>query len=287
MGVRTILRFVEKSGGKTIPLVAAPYLGEVGRRLCAESGVSWLDLSGNAHLVAPNLRVIIEGKPNLFKSVGRPPSLFAPKSSRIARRLLMDPKGSFTQRALARAAGLDEGFTSKIVSRLEQQQLVTRSENGEVGLADFKILLEAWREAYDFSKHSVFRGHLAARSSDEVLRRLSEGLNRAGIEYAATGLAGAWLLDPFVGYRLVVLYVAQAPSDETQRAIGFREEKSGENIWLVTPNDPGVFHGSTDQKGVRCVHPIQAYLDLKDHPERSAEASERLLKKFLSEEHHV
>ena len=37
-------------GKKVIPLVAVPYMGEVGRQLCAEAGVNWLDFSGNAHL---------------------------------------------------------------------------------------------------------------------------------------------------------------------------------------------------------------------------------------------
>ena len=53
MAVRSVRRFVEKSREKLIPLVATPYIGEVGQRLCQEAGVGWLDLSGNAHLVGP------------------------------------------------------------------------------------------------------------------------------------------------------------------------------------------------------------------------------------------
>ena len=63
-----------------IPLVAVPYMGDVGRRLCEDAGVAWLDLSGNAHIVAEGLRVVISGRPNRFKRRGRPPSAFAPKS---------------------------------------------------------------------------------------------------------------------------------------------------------------------------------------------------------------
>ena len=106
MAVRAVRRFVEKSREKLIPLVAAPFIGEVGQRLCAEAGVGWLDLSGNAHLVAPGLRVNIEGKPNQFKRAGRPRSLFAPKSSRIARWLLIEPERAFSQRELAKVGGL-------------------------------------------------------------------------------------------------------------------------------------------------------------------------------------
>jgi hypothetical protein len=287
MAVRSVRRFVEETREKLIPLVAAPYIGEVGRRLCQEAEVGWLDLSGNAHLVAPGLRVDIEGKPNRFKRPGRPRSSFAPKSSRIARWLLIEPKRAFSQRELAKVADLDEGFTSRIVRQLEEQRLVAREESGAVKVADYDALLEAWREAYDFSKHEIARGHVAARSGDATLRHLAEHLKQAGTEYAATGLAAAWLLDKFAGFRLVVLYVKQLPALEAQQAMGFREESRGENVWLVVPNDQGVFHGAAEREGIRCAHPVQVYLDLKNHPERAAEAAEQLRKNVLSGEGHA
>jgi hypothetical protein len=33
-----------------IPLIAVPYMGRSGMDLCKEHGVSWIDLSGNAHI---------------------------------------------------------------------------------------------------------------------------------------------------------------------------------------------------------------------------------------------
>jgi DNA-binding MarR family transcriptional regulator len=282
MAANQAKKFAAHFKKKSIPLVAVPYMGEVGRRVCEEAQVSWLDLSGNAHLFGPpGLRVHIEGKPNLFKRPGRPRSVFAPKSARLARCLLTEPDHAMTQRELANASGLDEGFTSRIVRQLEAEHLVERQPNGAVKVADLNALLEAWREAYDFSRHHIVRGHIAARSSDEVLRRLAGSLKRGRVEHAATGLAGAWLLNQFAGFRLVVFYVAQLPSAEAQQTMGFREESRGENVWLVVPNDEGVFHGATEHGGIRCVHPVQVYLDLKDHPERSAEAAEQLRRDIL------
>lgn len=287
LAARSLKGLAEQRKQKSVPLLVVPYMGEVGRRLCAETGVCWLDLSGNAHLVAPGLRVNIEGKPNQFKRPGRPRSLFAPKSARIARRLLLEPARAFTQRELARVSGLDEGFTSRIVRQLEAQRLVARESNGAVRVADFGALLDAWREAYDFSRHHIVRGHVAARSGDDALRQVSAQLGRSGIEHAATGLAAAWRLEPFAGFRLVVLYVARIPSAEAREALGFQEESRGENVWLVVPNDEGVFHGAAERGGIRCVSPVQVYLDLKDHPERSAEAAEQLRQKFFSKDGHA
>src|SRR5438067_2453453 len=38
---------------RAVPMVAVPFMGEVGRRLCEAAEVSWIDLSGNAHIIAP------------------------------------------------------------------------------------------------------------------------------------------------------------------------------------------------------------------------------------------
>ena len=87
----------------------------------------------------------IEGKPNQFKRPGRPRSVIAPKSARIVRRLLIEPVSTFTQRALAKAAVLDEGFTSRIVHQLGEQRLVARDAANELKVADYDSLLDAWR----------------------------------------------------------------------------------------------------------------------------------------------
>jgi len=53
-------------------------------------------------------------------------------------------------------------------------------------------------------------------------------------------------------------------------------------LWLVVPNDTGVFQGAVEKDGIRCVHPAQVYVDLKDHPERAAEAADRLRAELLT-----
>lgn len=249
--------------------------------------MGWFDLSGNGHLETPGLRVHVEGKPNAFKRPGRPRSVFAPKSARIARWLLTHPSERFSQEALARATSMGKGFVSRIVRRLAELSLVLRDPAGEVRPRDPKAMLEAWREAYDFSKHEIVRGHLPARSSDEVLRRLHEGLAGAGVPHAATGLAGAWLWTGFAGFRLVAMYVVETAEGAWRRDVGFHEVERGENVWLVKPNDTGVFDGATEREGIPCVHPVQVYLDLKNHPERSAEAAEALRQQQLTFPSHA
>ncbi len=261
---------------KAVPLVAVPFMGEVGRRVCEDSGVAWLDLSGNAHIVAKGLRVVVEGRPNRFRSAGRPANLFAPKSSRVVRWMLIHPGRAFRQRELAQATGVDEGFVSRIVRRLEREQYVIRDDDSAVRPRDHDLLLDAWREAYDFSRHTVHRGHIVTRSGDALLKSACKAFARQGIDYAATGLAAAWILTRFAAFRTATIYLTDDPSRAVLEKLGFRSDPRGANLWLVVPNDEGVFHGSASRNGVRCVHPVQAYLDLKAHPERADEAAERL-----------
>jgi len=60
------------------------------------------------------------------------------------------------------------------------------------------------------------------------------------------------------------------------------QTKAGANIWLIAPNDDGVFAGASERDGaIRCVHPVQVYLDLKSHPERARAAAEAVRRKYL------
>jgi hypothetical protein len=280
----SLIRFNEKGRDNRkdgIPLLVVPYMGETGRRLCEEHEIAWLDLSGNARIKAPGLLINVEGKPNRFKSTGRPPNLFAPKSARIARQFLIQPDRALTQRELSQAADLDEGYTSRIVRRFEGTGLIVRDEKGLLKPKDPEQLFDAWQEAYDFMRHRVIKGYVAARSGEELLHKIAGVLEKQAPGYAATGLGAAWLYSHFANFRLATFYLPSAPGNELFKALGFHEDEKGANTWLIVPNDEGVFHSSEVREGIRCAHPVQVYLDLKDQPERASEAASRLRQDYL------
>lgn len=269
------------AGPRAVPLVAVPYMGEVGARVCGEHKVSFVDLSGNAEINAPGLRIHVAGKPNRFIQRGRPSSVFAPKSSRIARLMLQAPQRPWRQSELADAGQLDPGYVSRICKRLEEDRLVERSEDGAIRPRDPELLLEAWQAEYDIRRHDIRMGHVPAQTGDELVRRLVEVVGELSIPYALTGLAAAWLLAPFAAYRLVTLYLRKPPSDKLLQRLKWHEEKRGANLWLIRPNDEGVFHSVQAVGGAECVSPVQAYLDLRSLPERAEEAAEHLRKERL------
>jgi DNA-binding MarR family transcriptional regulator len=280
-----------------IPVVAVPYMGDVGRNICEKSAVNWIDLSGNAHLSAPGLLVHVEGRPNLFKHAGRPADVFAPKSSRIVRALLANYHSAWSLKGLERRTQIDPGLASRVIGRLEADGLIQglhRKSDGRleaVRATNPGLLLDAWRAEYKFFRHDVVQGHVPARSGEELLRELNQRLSEARIEHSATGLGAAWLFTHFADFRLVTFYVRERP-ETFLSAIGLRQDPRGANVWLVVPNDDGVFQETRTHRdydaaaeesdsGIRCVHPVQVYIDLKDHPERATEAAAELRNRLL------
>ena len=156
-----------------------------------------------------------------------------------------------------------------------------RDNQGSLRPSDPNHLLDVWLDAYDFSKHQIIKGHIAARSGEELLKRITEILAERQIDYAATGLAGAWQYTHFAMFRLATFYLADPPGKNLFDLLHFREDDRGANTWLVVPNDNGVFHGSLTCDDIVCVHPVQIYLDLKWHPERAKEAAEIVHKESL------
>lgn len=272
-------RIAGSTAAATVPLVVVPYMGPTGQAMCGAAGVSWFDLSGNADIRTPRLRVRILGRPNAYARPGRPTSLFAPRSARLARVLLQDATRRYAAGELVALTGLSRGYLSRLLPRYEEAGFVERSSAGRevhVQASSPDRLLDAWCAAEDFARHTVLRGHVAARGGEELLTELTTVLAREKTPYAVTGLAAAWLWEPFATFRTVTLYLAEWPTPKLQADLGFHEGARGSNTWLVVPADEGVFSATAELGGVRCVSPVQTYIDLKGQPERADEAAEEL-----------
>jgi len=253
-------RLPTASSAAIVPVLVVPYMGEAGRRVCEEEGLAWLDRSGNASIRAPGLRILMRGHENRFKKRGRKATPFAPQASRIARQFLLDDNRSYTQKQLVEATGLDQGFVSRVLRRMEEDHLLARRAR-QYEVTDRTLLLSSWQEVYDFTKHRVIKGHIAARSSEDLTAVLSTAFQNEGLTSAATGLAGAWLLTRFASFRLVTFYLNHEPPREVLAQLGFRDQERGANTWIVIPNDKGVFFGRQERDGIWSAHPVQVYLD--------------------------
>jgi hypothetical protein len=261
-----------------IGVLVVPYMTDAGAKVASEHGLNWLDLSGNAHIRSENLLLSRSGRANAFRPRGRPSSAFAPKSARVARTLLQDPRRWWIQKDLAEVTGLDDGRVSRIVRRLTDEHLLER-RGKELRPQDPDLLLDAWADDYRADRHDIVVGH-ASGNGIELARELSRGLDELHIGHALTGLPAAWLLDGYAGFRLNSIYVQGDPREAADR-LELRRNERGANVQLIAPDDQGVFASGREVNGIPLVSPVQVYLDLRQLPERAAEAADHLRQQLL------
>lgn len=268
------------TGPGDVPVLVVPYMTRAGAQAAAERAINWMDLSGNAHIRHKDLYVHVAGRPNRYRSRGRPSSPFAPKSARVTRVLLLEPSRWWRQRDLVQTTGLDDGSVSRIVGRLDQELLLEHRER-ELRPRDAGLLLDAWAHDYRFDRHHILRCHMSGSGID-VARGLGKTLDSLAIRHAFTGLPAAWVIDHFSSFRLTTVYVDSDPHDVADE-LGARQNSAGANVQLVSPDDVGVFIGEQQHDGLNCVSSVQVYLDLQHLPERAQEAAEHLRPRLLQE----
>ncbi len=273
----TVARAADQLAARSLPdavaVLVVPYMTPAGAKAAAERHLNWIDLSGNASLRDDELYVWVQGRPNQFSMPGRPSSPYAPKSSRVARALLLDPERWWVQKELAEHTDLDAGRVSRVVRRLDDDQLLAR-DGSRLRPRDPGMLLDAWSDDYRFDRHDIVTGHLSG-SGLELARELHHDLDDSEIDHAFTGLPAAWALDRFARFRLVSVYVSGDPRAAAD-AVGLRRNERGANVQLIGPDDRGVYDGRHTVDELPCVAPVQVYLDLGHLPERATEAAEQL-----------
>ena len=273
----TVARAADRLAALSLPdavaVLVVPYMTPAGAKAAAQRHLNWIDLSGNASLRDDELYVWVQGRPNQFSMPGRPSSPFAPKSSRVARALLLDPERWWVQKELAEHTDLDAGRVSRVVRRLDDDQLLAR-DGSQLRPRDPGMLLDAWSDDYRFDRHDIVTGHLSG-SGLELARELHHHLDDSEVDHAFTGLPAAWALDRFARFRLVSVYVTGDPRAAAD-AVGLRRNERGANVQLIGPDDRGVYDGRHTVDELPCVAPVQVYLDLGHLPERATEAAEQL-----------
>lgn len=204
------------------------------------------------------------------------------QASRLTRWMLMHPGQAFSQPELRNQIHLDPGYLSRLIKRLCAEGLLLKDAAGDIRTDQPDLLLQAWHDGYHIQEEERILGHIPARSGEHALEQVVRRLEAGPFVYAVTGLAAAWLHTRFAGFRLVSLYLDPTPGVDLEKELGFEKTDRGANLWIIRPKDDGVYQGKTQVDQTSVVHPVQAYMDLKDHPERASEAADNLRERFLS-----
>lgn len=255
---RTRLVELRQRDGAEGVLLISGFLTELSRKRLAEAGISYLDLTGNVRmsLGTPGLWILTQGAdrdPSPSHRGVR--SLRGAKAGRLVR-ALSDWSPPRRVRELARLAGVDAGYATRVLSFLEEENVVERGEQSEVASVRWRELLELWAKDYGAAATNRPVNCLSPRGLESFLDQLRASMNR----YAVTASLAVPLEAMVAPARRATCFV-----DDADRAINefaLTETDVGSNVLLLEPFDPVVYERPRVRDDLTVVALSQCVVDL-------------------------
>jgi hypothetical protein len=259
------------------PVIAATFIGKKAAEICQKYDVGYLDLSGNCRLAFGSVYISREVATNKNPEKRPLKSLFSPKSSRIVRVLLEQPKKLWQVQELAESTSVSLGLVSKVKQKLLDQDLAA-SAGGLLKLKDPVEVLQEWSRNYSY-KDNASLSLYATGGQYEIEGYLQKYCEQKHKNYALTLFSGSNRVAPFVrGISLSSAYV-NGDLQEIAAALKWRPVTSGANFILMQPEDEFFMRGIQSAPSIwpgQIVSDIQLYLDLNSYKLRGEEAAEHL-----------
>jgi len=267
---------------KSYGIFGAPYLSEESVKICKENGIGFIDLAGNCFIKIDGIYIDIQGRPNPYPNTRPLKSLFTPKSTRVLRILLCNPKRDWYVKKLAEEANISLGQASNIKQKLLEQEFVKIDQNKTFHLLNPEILIEKWAQNYTFRLNKV-TSYYSFDEVRDIEHKLAEYCESKNIQYAFTLSSGASLVAPSLRYTRVFAYTTGSVENIADK-LGWKKVTSGPNISLLEPYDEGILYGVQEVNNCKVVSDVQLYLDLKSYKERGEEAAKFLLENRLKKQ---
>lgn len=279
-----ILKKFTETNSSYCPVVAVPFISELGKKICDEYNISYLDFSGNAKIACGTIFIHTEGKDRPKGSAMERQNIFSPKAARVTRILLSQPKNRWTQRKISEHTGLSKGMVSRVINRMMKTGYVTEKDK-KLMLSSFDDLFFAWVESEVRRRERKKSYYVWAQNPDKLMKVVADKLSLGRIKYAFTQEAGASLVAPFATFDIVSVYV-ESLDKFPARSLSASEADKGFNLMVIEASDDYVFTKSRDRNGLKVVDNLQLYADLRKNPlrgEKQAGHILTLIKKELNE----
>jgi hypothetical protein len=173
-------------------------------------------------------------------------------------------------------ASTPSGNTYRAVDFIEEQDLLSRADDGKITDVRWRALLERWSKDYSFSKLAAGSTYLAPRGLADLTTRLAalEDDDEAG-RYAVTGSVATPKWEAYAPARNAMIY-AEKPEELAAHA-DLRRVDAGANVLIGRASDTAAFDRTQRLDGVIIVAPRQAAVDLLSSPGRGPEEGRALL----------
>lgn len=237
--------------------VVAPYLSPRTREVLDAEKIGYIDLAGNIRLDLQNLYVQIERttrNPNSMPTAA--PGLRGAMTGRVVR-VLIDAYPPYALTEIAAAAGIDRGYTSRILESLSEQALIEREPRGKVTDVEWQALMRARAQYLDLLGRRTTKGYISPRGAqtalDALAQRPPDGL------WAVTGSFAAARFAPVAAPALLVVYTMDPAALAAD--LDLLEADRGINVALIRPTNYGPFDRTKRTDGIRWAGISQVALD--------------------------
>ncbi|MBP0625398.1 hypothetical protein [Cupriavidus consociatus] len=275
--------FVAQRAPQATPVFIAPYLSPAVRQLCAEMGVGYLDLEGNARIAFGGVFIerMVADKPAAEQRELK--SLFRPKSAQVLRAMLRDPDRAWRVTELSEISGVSLGHVSNVRNGLIDREWASASDDGLV-LSAPGALLDAWRDSYTPPSGERLRFYTPLHGNAlEGAARNALGTEDGQGHAAFASFSAAQWLAPYGRTGTHYFFADENGLRKLQAALKLSTVSKGENVVVTVPKDLGLLADTLEPApGAICTSPVQTYLDLSIAGERGAEAAEHLRQEKLS-----
>lgn len=263
-------------------LVVAPYIGPRVRELLATEGVNYLDLTGNVRISVDYPGIFIE-----FKGADRDESARKPRrglgGAKVGAvvRVLADAAPPFTGSQIARAAGVNEGYTSRILGTLADEGLITRDRTGPIKAVDWPAMLRRRAQALDLFRPVGAYRFIARQGPRQLLKDMSA--LAAEDAPTITGSFAAARLAAVAAPRLLVAYT-MSPRDLASN-LDLLPADTGADTILIRPDNRVVFdRPKRDSDGLVWAGPSQIAIDCLAGSGRMPAEGEAVIQWMLNNE---
>ncbi len=282
-GLLQLRSFLDQTSGKNCyGLLVAPFISEESARLCAEAGMGYADLAGNARLSFDQVFIETRAADNPFRAKRHLRSLFSTKAGQVLRVLLTPPLRAWKVTELAAAAGVSFGQVSNMRKLLLDREWAVVSDAG-LRLNKPEELARAWQGAYELRPRNREATYtlLHGEALDDAMRTALDEAGKGEHAVLASYSAARWFA-PYARQATQFFYADKQGAEILQRHLQLQPVSRGENIVVLEPRENDVFSGRVEAApGIWCSGLVQTWLDLNVAGERGDEAAEHLLREKL------
>jgi len=284
--------YLRRIDDKTIvPVVIVPYMGTEQAKLLQREGISWIDLSGNMVIRAPN-GIYIErtGRKNQFPDTSPIKKIFEGTSSLVSRALLLKKEPFCSLYEVAdfinqRGGKITMSTVSKVLSSLDEELLITRS-TGCIYVTDRERLLEKLTQGYrnyTWQNENKTYKYKTYTFAVENISSLFTVFYEQQVDYASCGFYAAKLKGLATTDRFTVFIKS---INAARKAFEFdpsniKPDAEFGQLDLIETKNPYVWFNLQDKPFNNTVDDIELYLEMMVDTPRGPKIAETLKERIL------